>query len=630
MKADCYSVYILLLLSLIALIVSPSCQPNATMQYAKQRNLPDGNTKIVSQLPYDANTKALVDELSAMPIAVQNGESALNYLRDVAKDWIVTDDELIPIKTAAEISRLDISHNAKTSDVNSILVSAEARNAYDSLKSYSDEAMRSILEFGLDGDIPAWVAFNSALPKDVAEYDFRTKLGIQDKKLTPLKIDFLNDREKYNGQMLDYYISEISHADPELADKIKSVPYFKTQDVTLTEALEDIDWLASNPEYKETLEKIYGKGIERKMWPVALERLVYKAFNNEFDINNPLEGQDLTIETRLADFQAKYNAEMDQDGVPGPKPAIRGINLLNEPLGNPMIDYNGNAKTGDDLRFDYALIKWVLRCNSVRLYCNDDYDVFPHVSLAQSEGLDIWLLFFPLFAHPYIDKDTYRNQLADIITKANDKKIDGLYIGAEFDAWWGIWGGINGIVTKYDVYNDQLKRYIDDLVAITRQNYGGQITYQEWDPWYKFDKNVNWSSLDMVSASPYIGSYNKQFLDDQLYLSTFQNIKRKYGKPLIIAEVGSLTISESDEAGGVAYYMTEHSYHYDQGKQAQVIDRHLRLLFQAPVDGIFFFEWDEPIIHPWGDMNKYGFGIWDYGHKEPKSSFWTVYKYYKE
>jgi|GEM_PF-1509070 len=618
-------------LIVLTMLASPACKPSETVNYAKQLDLPEENKAIVKRLQWDSNTKALMDELAALPKNYRVSEAISDYLTEVAADKIVQNDELLAIQNAGEISILDISDKVKMDNITLVLNSPEARNAYDSLKSYPDDTIKSILEFGLDGDVPAWVALNSTLPKGFSDYVIKSKLCIQDKRLTADEKQFLQDPDKYLQEMYEYNISQIAAIDPELAIKLKQIPFLQDGiELKDVESLEDILYLANDPENKPKLEKIYGKGIERKMWPVTLERVFYKGFENEFDIDNPFEGSEWYVNSNLAEFQEKYNKEMDQDRVPGPKPAIRGVNLLHEPNGNQMTDYNGRPKSVDDLKFEYALIRWVLRCNAVRLYCGADYDVFVHVKLAQDEDLCTWLLFFPLFVHPDIDEKTYKSQLTEIARKAEKNNVPGLFVGAEFDAWWNIWGGYAGDPTQYNLNNERLKKCIGDLVEIVRKNYSGLITYQEWDCWYNFDKNLNWDIMDAVSASPYIGSYNKQFLNDQLYLDIFKNIKSKYNKPVVIAEVGSLTISESEEAGGRADYVLSNPYHYDQEKQAEAIDRHLNLLYQADVDGIFLCCWDEPVHHPWGDMNKLGFGIWDYANKEPKPSFWVVYKYYKD
>jgi thioredoxin reductase len=44
------------------------------------------------------------------------------------------------------------------------------------------------------------------------------------------------------------------------------------------------------------------------------------------------------------------------------------------------------------------------------------------------------------------------------------------------------------------------------------------------------------------------------------------------------------------------------------------------------VDGVFVFVWDRST---WNNQNELGFGIWDSVKKEPKQSFWAVYRFFK-
>jgi len=358
------SVYILLFLSLITLVVSLSCQPNEKERYAKQLNLPEQNIKIMNQLQYDGNAKALMDELGSLPNDLKISQPTLDYLKRVAKDKKVSDSELS---------------------------SQDTIKALNKLRSISNDTLQMYLNFGISDNITEYVNFVSGLEdKNFADYAISNKLCIQDKRFSyygdsdsevNLKRQFLKNPEKYTQQLFDFYMSDIGETDPEWAKNLTKITCLRDKTMNTDEALEDISGLANNPQNKSALDKVFGKGIERKMWPVAAERLVYKAFGNEFDVNNPFEGSEWTIYSRLADFQTKYKTEMDQDGVPGPKPSIIGINLVEEPSGYVI-------KSEADNKLDYALIKWVLRCNAVRLYGHNDL-VFHHVGLAHDEGLDV-------------------------------------------------------------------------------------------------------------------------------------------------------------------------------------------------------------------------------------------------
>ena len=210
-------------------------------------------------------------------------------------------------------------------------------SATDYLKSVSDDLYQAYATFGLDEDVADYVLFVSSLPKDFGDYALQSKLCIQDRKLTDLEKQFLQEPDTYLQQMFDSDMTEIGTMDPELADKLKLIPFLKEIEIKDVEALGDIAYLANKVEYKVMLEKIYGKGIERTMHPVALEKLVWDCYSGELD------EPDLSIHTRLADFQAKYNTEMDEaEPVEGKKPQVLGINYLWELIG-------GLNKSNDDI-----------------------------------------------------------------------------------------------------------------------------------------------------------------------------------------------------------------------------------------------------------------------------------------
>ena len=177
----------------------------------------------------------------------------------------------------------------------------------------------------IDENVADYILFTQSLPKDFQLYVLRDRLCIQDRKLTDLEKQFLKEPDAYLQQMFDSYISEIGKIDPELATQVKKLPYFKTLELEDVEAIEDFLWLAGISKYKSTLEKLYGKGIERKMHSVALEALLWRAYTLHYDgTSNPLENPNYSpIFTRLAEFQEKYNKQMDEtESVKDKKPQI--------------------------------------------------------------------------------------------------------------------------------------------------------------------------------------------------------------------------------------------------------------------------------------------------------------------
>ncbi|MBC8492880.1 MAG: tetratricopeptide repeat protein, partial [Chloroflexi bacterium] len=269
-----------------------------------------------------------------------------------------------------------------------------------------------------------------------ASYAAKNKLCTQDGRLTELEKKFLEQPDKYTQELFDCYMAEIDAVDAELATQLAKLPYFKEIELEDVEVLEDVLYLASDPKNKAILEKLYGKGIDRKGHAIALEALLWRAFDREFDSNNPLGGPDLTLLTRLADFQAKYGELMDKiEPVDVSKPAVRGVAYLEESQGTVV-------KKEEDYKFDYALMRWGLRCNAVELWANEYYDVFYHVKMAQEEGLDVWLVFFPHGGRigGTMDLEKYERLLTDLATKCQQNDVAGLWVASDLEIWYEFWG----------------------------------------------------------------------------------------------------------------------------------------------------------------------------------------------
>jgi hypothetical protein len=479
-------------------------------------------------------------------------------------------------------------------------------------------------KFGIDEGVADYVLFVSSLPKDFGDYALQNKLCIQDHELTELEKQFLKEPDKYLQQIFDSHMTEIGAVDPDLATQLKKLPYFKALEIKDVEAVEDILWLASDPKYKSTLEKIYGKGIERKMWPVALEAMMWRAMRsdkNEFDVNNPLEEPDLTTLTRLADFQGKYNKQMDEtELVEGKKPQLRGINYIWELIG-------GLNKSDDDIRFDYALMRWVLGVNAVKIWGRSTLKTdaaFNNVKIAHEEGLEVWLEFCPVYIwemyQPNIDVNTYCEELARFAQAAEEAKAEVLIVGHEVDVH----------LKRFDYKSGALRKAVEEMVKTARQNYSGLVTYCTWDgPWDVC--NINWKPMDIIHPQIYKSDTTRELTDSE-YLSIINKWKNKMpGKPFAISEFGSLTVSEGASIGGWNDLLKTKPYHYDTQAQADFVERQLKVLFKADIYGIFLQCWDEGVNPAAGyDQSEVGYGIWDWRSSEPKPSFWAVYKYYRE
>jgi hypothetical protein len=299
---------------------------------------------------------------------------------------------------------------------------------------------------------------------------------------------------------------------------------------------------------------------------------------------------------------------------------VLGINYVYEPM-------DWLKKTQEDVRFDYALMCWVLGANAIKLW-GQSVVVFDHVKLAHEEGLQVWLEYCPVYAletsNPDITVEDYCKPLALWAQAAEREKVEVLVVGHEVDLYLKRFSDVTGA----------LRKAVDAMIKTARDNYHGLITYCTWSLPYQ-NTNINWESSDIVFPQQYNSDCTRALTDNE-YLSALLRWKSKIpGKPLAISEFGSLTMSEAAALGactGSDKLAKEGKVTYDPTTQANLVEKQLQILFKADVYGIFLHMWDEQEaipIHGW-DRNKLGFGIWDYKSQIPKSSFWVVYKYYKE
>jgi hypothetical protein len=493
--------------------------------------------------------------------------------------------------------------------------------ATDYLKGISEELYQIYTKFGLDENVADYVIFTQSLPKDFRLYTLGNRLCIKDRKFTDLEKQFLTEPEKYLQPMFDTYVSGIAAIDSEMATQVKKLPYFKTVEVEDIEAIEDFLWLASIPKYRPTLEKIYGRGIQRQMHSVALEALMWRAYayTGSYFTYNPLDDSRYApILTRLAEFQEKYNTEMDADAMPDIKFDIKGMNYHAEPTG-------GLLKSVEDYEFDIALIRWVLRCNTVRLWGNlSTARAISFMNLAKGRGLDVYFTAVPNASDGSGSKAAYESALVEYAKSAQTLGVKYLSVGNEIELWWQEFGGGPWASTPASNENrkaGKIASYVDELVKLVRQHYSGCITYNDY---HAADGTglMNWQNLDAISLNIY-GNY----LWSRTYLQSMQQVANTLNKPLYWTELGSLTITEAEVADGDDSYTWENTVHHDEGKQAEVIEHFLNIASTNNVVGIFVFVWDRST---WNNQNELGFGIWDCVKKEPKKSFWTVYKYFKE
>jgi hypothetical protein len=210
--------------------------------------------------------------------------------------------------------------------------------------------------------------------------------------------------------------------------------------------------------------------------------------------------------------------------------------------------------------------------------------------------------------------------LAQFAQEAEKAKVEVLVVGYEIDLH----------LNNFDNFTGELRKAVDEMEKTARQYYSGLITYCPWnDPWEYSD--INWEPMDLVFTQLYKSDCTRELTDEE-YLDAIHRWKSKApGKPLAISEFGSFTMSEAPAIGPCIDLPKEQNVTYNPQVQADFIERQLRVLFNADVYGIFLHCWDEGLAAGIGyDPSEVGYGIWDWRSQEPKPSFWTVYKYYRE
>ena len=285
-------------------------------------------------------------------------------------------------------------------------------------------------------------------------------------------------------------------------------------------------------------------------------------------------------------------------------PKIEGINYFHEPLG-------GLEKNECEVRFDFALMRSI-GANAVKLWGYDS-SVFRYVDLAHAEGLEVWLVYQPFFRYENISFDDYKERLTEFAMEAEKHDVEVLFIGNELDI-------TSSKSFKEAVRSKGINQIVEDLAKTARENFNGKITYATHKWWNVCE--INWRALDIISVNAYIDG-----VSEKEFLLALKRIK-ELGKSVAVSEVGSLTITDAEKAGGDWTYVMKHRVEANQTKQAELIDKQLALIYKAEIPYVFVYCWDEPAYAKEYDKNKFGYGIWDHVKREPKESFFIVWSYY--
>jgi len=257
---------LLVVLATILTFSVPGCVGlTETGKYAKQLNLPEETIAIVNELNYETNTIALLDEISCLPEHVQTNEQFLNYLKQIAADKQVTDDELVRFK--------------------------------------------EMIGLGLDTAVVDYLLLLSSLKdQDFAQYALESKLCIKDRNLTELEIRFINEPDNYSQELFNYYGSEVNNINPELASELTKLPDFQVVDVKNIEALEDILWLTTEARYQPLFELMLKEGVpEKRKYCAPLEAMIWLLYDTD-DLPSYSSVEDLVIAGWLSSTSDLYDS----------------------------------------------------------------------------------------------------------------------------------------------------------------------------------------------------------------------------------------------------------------------------------------------------------------------------------
>jgi len=252
---------------------------NPVVQYALEKGIDAGV----------ANRLGVLDELN------ENNKTLVDYLYSVKNFY----GDLGMVK-ALQLEVLD-GANGFPGILTDDKVSDEEASALHYLSRFDREVQRSYIEFGLGGDVSKYLAMNSSLvDRDFAKWSTERKFLIQDHKLTDLKINCLNEPEKYGVEVLKSFITEIKSSQnfSDLGDELEKLPEVREaldkSDVKTNESVEDIVYsilMSKNPELiRKNLDRILSEGImEKRKYCTPLQALEWYYVDREPDRDNPLE-----------------------------------------------------------------------------------------------------------------------------------------------------------------------------------------------------------------------------------------------------------------------------------------------------------------------------------------------------
>ncbi len=302
--------------------------------------------------------------------------------------------------------------------------------------------------------------------------------------------------------------------------------------------------------------------------------------------------------------------------------------------------------TPDVMERELAEIAGELHANAIRITGGHIGRIATAGRFAQERGLDAWVS--PMY--PNADIATTMARIEEAADEAERLRRTGagtvLVFGCELSAvMTGILPGEN-LAQRLDLLSDanrlmaavaasglnplaRFAEFLAEAVRAARSRFSGQVTYASgaWE-------EVDWSLFDIVGVDAYRDAANRAGYVDQL------RSYARFGKPVVITELGCATYRGAADAGGLAWTAVDRSSRprrlrqgivRDEAAQAIELAETLRLIEQTGTDGCFVFTYVAPSYPasdvPETDLDTASYALvrsWPDGRTSHKAAFDAV------
>ena len=269
------------------------------------------------------------------------------------------------------------------------------------------------------------------------------------------------------------------------------------------------------------------------------------------------------------------------------------------------------------VRYDLTVIKNTLHANAVRIEGEEIYRLVTASRIAHDLGMSVFFNPWKMNA----DAVELRSYYAEAAVEAEKLKQDGVDIiyvtGCEYPIFnKGIFPGdtlaerlawLSSQLAGFDAENPvvpqamrnkwpELNVLLKSFVEVIRPKFSGPVTYAATQL-----EEIDWSIFDIVGVDHYRGAES-----DEKYVAALDQY-RTPGKPLVVMEVGCCAYVGGAAAGGGGFMVLEGrnpdgTARFKDGviptrsetEQADYVETQVRLLSQAPVDGLFIYVFSMP------------------------------------